>query len=40
MKTAKKKKYFNQLFINYSAAFLLLLTLLFGVTLLFIYREQ
>lgn len=40
MKTVKKKKYFNQLFITYSTAFLLLLTLLFGITLLFIYREQ
>lgn len=36
----KKRKYFNQLFITYSAAFLLLLTVLFAVTLLFIYREQ
>lgn len=36
----KKRKYFNQLFITYSTAFLLLLTVLFAVTLLFIYREQ
>lgn len=36
----KKRKYFNQLFITYSTAFLLLLTVLFAVTLIFIYREQ
>lgn len=36
----KKKKYFNQLFITYSTVFLLLLTVLFAVTLIFIYREQ
>ena len=36
----KKRKYFNQLFITYSTAFLLLLTVLFTVTLIFIYREQ
>ena len=40
MKAKRKRKYFTQLFITYSAAFLLLLTLLFSVTLLFIYREQ
>ena len=40
-KHAKKKhKYFNQLFFTYSAAFLLFLTLVFGVALSFIYREQ
>ena len=36
----KKHKYFNQLFFTYSAAFLLFLTLVFGIALGFIYREQ
>ena len=36
----KKHKYFNQLFFTYSAAFLLFLTLIFGIALGLIYREQ
>ena len=36
----KKHKYFNQLFFTYSTAFLLFLTLVFGIALGFIYREQ
>ena len=36
----KKHKYFNQLFFTYSTAFRLFLTLVFGIALGFIYREQ